>query len=103
MTSAVPSRARTCSRAGSSAAARKTSQVTAGAATTLDSTPSLASCSWVPVKASVAIRMDTANPIPAIAPTPATAAQPTGGRSLPWLTLVSSHDAPVMPTGFPAT
>ena len=83
--------------------ARKTSQVTAGAATTVDRTPSLASCSAVPVKARVAIRMDTAKPIPAIVPTPATAAQPTGGRSRPRLRRVSSQDAPVMPSGFPAT
>ncbi len=103
MSSAVPSAARICSRAGSRRVARKTSQVTAGAATTVVRTPSLASCSWVPVKARVAIRMDTANPIPAIAPTPATVAQPTGGRSRPRLSRVSSHDAPVMPAGFPAT
>ena len=83
--------------------ARKTSQVIAGAATTVVRTPSLASCSWVPVKARVAIRMDTANPIPAIVPTPVTVAQPTGGRSRPRLSRVSSHDAPVMPSGLPAT
>ena len=52
-----------------------------GRATTADRTPSLASCRPVPVNARVAIRMDTAKPIPAIVPTPATAAQPTGGRA----------------------
>jgi hypothetical protein len=50
---------------------------------TVDSTPSLAAASRGPVNASVAIRMETAKPIPAIVPTPATAAQPTGGRRRP--------------------
>jgi hypothetical protein len=70
---------------------------------TVDSTPSLASASRGPVNASVAIRMETAKPIPAIVPTPATAAQPTRGRSRPRLSRVNSHDAPVMPAGLPAT
>ena len=83
--------------------ARKTSQVTAGAASTVDKTPSLASCSSVPVKARVATSMDTAKPIPAIVPTPATVTQPTGRRSRPRLRRASSHDAPVMPSGLPAT
>jgi len=47
--------------------------------------------------------MDTAKPIPAMVPTPKTVAQPTGGRSRPRLRRVSSHDAPVMPSGLPAT
>src|ERR1017187_6069874 len=63
----------------------------------------LASCSWVPLNARVAIRMDTAKPIPAIVPTPVTAAHPTGGRSRPRLSRVSIQDAPAMPSGLPAT
>ena len=44
-------------------------------------TPSLASWSWLPWKASVAMRMETVKPIPAMVPVPATAAQPTGGAA----------------------
>jgi hypothetical protein len=42
-------------------------------------------------------------PIPAIVPPPATAAQPTGGRSRPPVNRVSSHELPRMPTGLPTT
>ncbi len=42
-------------------------------------------------------------PIPAIVPPPATAAQPTGGRSRRRLSRVSSHELPRIPTGFPTT
>ena len=42
--------------------------------------PTFASASWVPWKASEAISSDTMKPIPAMAPAPVTAAQPTGGR-----------------------
>ncbi len=45
----------------------------------------------------------TVKPTPAIVPPPATAAQPTGGRSLPPVSRVSSHDAPRIPTGLPTT
>jgi hypothetical protein len=41
--------------------------------------------------------------MPAIAPPPTTVAQPTGGRSLPRLSLVTSQEAPVMPNGLPTT
>jgi hypothetical protein len=41
--------------------------------------------------------------MPAILPTPVTAAQPTGGRSRPPLSRVSSKDPPVMPMGLSAT
>jgi hypothetical protein len=43
------------------------------------------------------------NPIPAIVPPPATAAQPTGGRTRPRLTRVTSNEQPRMPTGLPTT
>ncbi len=46
-----------------------------------------------PSKASVAIRSATVKPMPAIVPPPATAAQPTGGRSRPRVAQVSSQDA----------
>ena len=49
------------------------------------------------------MRMETVKPIPAMVPTPVTAAQPTGGRSRPRLSRVSSQDAPAMPAGLPAT
>ena len=42
-------------------------------------------------------------PMPATAPPPASAAQPTGSRSLPRLSRVASHEAPTIPTGLPAT
>ncbi len=54
--------------------------------------PSFASSSCAPSKASVAISSETVKPIPAIVPPPATAAQPTGGRSRPRLSRVTSHD-----------
>ena len=43
------------------------------------------------------------NPIPAIVPPPATAAQPTGGRSRPRLTRVTIQALPTTPTGLPTT
>ncbi len=46
---------------------------------------------------------ETVKPIPAIVPPPATAAQPTGGRSRPPLSRVTSQDAPTIPTGLPTT
>ena len=67
------------------------------------STPSLACSKSVPVNTSVAIRIETVKPIPAIVPPPATAAQPTGGRSRPLLRNVTSHAVPAIPTGFPTT
>ena len=63
--------------------------------------PSFASSSSVPPNASVAISNETVKPMPAIVPPPATAAQPTGGRSRPPLTRVTSHVPLTMPTGFP--
>ena len=54
-------------------------------------------------KASEAISRDTMKPMPAMAPAPVTAAQPTGGRIAPRLTRVSSQAAPTVPAGFPAT
>ena len=47
------------------------------------SRPIFASSSCVPEKASVEISSETVNPIPAIVPPPARAAQPTGGRMRP--------------------
>ena len=67
------------------------------------STPSLASSRRSPLNASVAIRIDTVNPMPAIAPPPTTAAHPTGGRSRPRLQTVTSHAVPAMPIGLPTT
>ncbi len=91
------------SRVGSFAVARKTTQVSADASSAAESTPSLASLSATPLNARFAISSETVKPIPAIRPPPATATQPTGGRSRPWLSFVTSSDAPVMPMGFPTT
>ena len=101
MTCEVPSRARICSRLGSSAVTRNTIQVSADAHRAADKTPTFASCSCSPRKASEAISRDTVNPMPAIAPAPATAAQPIGGRIRPRLIRVSSQAAPVVPAGLP--
>ena len=57
-------------------------------------TPSFASSSWTPWNASVAISSETVKPMPAIVPPPATAAQPTGGRSRPRLSRVTSQALP---------
>ena len=40
-------------------------------------------------------------PIPATVPAPMTAPQPTGGLSRPWLSLVTSHAQPAVPSGLP--
>jgi len=45
----------------------------------------------------------SAESMPAMVPLPRTAAQPTGGRISPRLTLVTSHEAPSTAAGFPAT
>ena len=66
---------------GSSAVARKSSQVRSAAPIAALRMPSFASSSWRPSKARVATSSATVKPIPAIVPPPATAAQPTGGRS----------------------
>ena len=42
-------------------------------------------------------------PIPAIAPPPIVAAQPTGGRRRPRLSFVTSQETPAIPTGLPST
>ena len=101
--SAVPRSARRRSRFGSIAVSRKTSQVSADAPAAADRMPTLASASSVPRKASEAISRDTMKPMPAMVPTPVTAAQPIGGRIRPRLTFVSSHAAPTVPAGFPST
>ncbi len=88
---------------GSVAASRNTIQVRADAASAAERIPTFASWSCVPPKASEAISSDTVKPTPPIAPAPATAAQPTGGRSRPRLIRVMSHAAPVVPTGLPTT
>ena len=103
MVSAVPSSARARSRFGSSAVSRKTTQLSAEAHSAADSTPTFASASWLPWKASEAISSDTMKPMPATAPAPVTAAQPTGGRIAPRLTRASSQAAPTVPAGFPTT
>src|SRR5262245_62427338 len=66
-------------------------------------TPTLASSSCAPWKASVEIRMDTVKPTPATVPPPTTATQPTGGEIRPRLRRVTSHEAPTMPIGLPTT
>ena len=57
----------------------------------------------MPLKASVEIRIDTVKPMPAIAPPPATATQPTGGRRRRLLARLTSHVVAVTPTGLPTT
>ena len=59
--------------------------------------PTLASASSASWKASEAISRDTMNPMPAMVPTPVTAAQPTGGRILPRLIRARSHAAATVP------
>src|SRR5262249_20822332 len=90
-------------RLGSSAVMRKTAQPSAEAHNAADRMPAFASASCAPPKASEAISSDTMNPMPAIAPAPVTAAQPTGGRIAPRLSRVSSQAAPAVPAGFPTT
>ncbi len=65
------------------------------------STPSVASSSLTPVKASDAISSDTVNPIPAIAPPPSTEAHPTGGLMRPPLSFVTRNVPPLIPIGLP--
>ena len=100
---AVPISARRRHCFGSRSVARKSVQVVTDATRAALSTPSLASSSRAPWKASVAIRIETVKPMPAIAPPPATAAQPTGGRSRPRLIRVTSQALPTTPIGLPAT
>ena len=83
--------------------ARNTSHVSEEATAAAVSTPSFASSSVSPWKARLAIRSETVKPMPAMNPPPATAAQPTGGRSRPRLSFVTSSAAPVTPIGFPST
>ena len=101
MTSAVPSSARSRVRTGSRFTSRKTIQVSTDAATAADRMPSFASASVSPVSASDAISRDTVKPIPATVPAPTTAPQPTDGRTRPWLSLVTSHAHPAVPSGLP--
>ncbi len=82
---------------------RNTSHESAVAHTAALSTPSFASCSCAPWNARLAMSSDTVKPIPATAPPPASAAQPTGRRNLPPLRRVARNDAPRMPAGLPAT
>ena len=74
--------------------ARNSSQVMSAAPTAALKMPNFASSSSRPSKASVATSSATVKPIPAIVPPPATAAQPTGGRSRPRVSRVSSHELP---------
>src|ERR687897_162645 len=101
--SSVPSRACIRARRGSSSVARNRSHVTIDAQRAALSMPTFASSSCAPSNARVATSSETVKPIPAIVPPPATAAQPTGGRSRSPLSRVTSHDAPRMPSGLPAT
>ena len=95
--------ARILSRLGSRAVTLNTSQVTAEEHSAADRMPSLASASRVPWKASDAMSRDTVKPIPAMVPAPSTAAQPTGGRIRPRVTLLTSQAVPAVPTGLPTT
>ncbi len=99
----VPSSALTLSRFGSKAVARNTSQDKTEAVTAADKMPTFASASCTPRKAREAISSETMNPIPAMAPAPVTAAQPTGGLIRPRLARARSQAAPTVPIGFPAT
>jgi cell division septation protein DedD len=78
----------------SSAMARNSSQVMSEALTAAVRMPALASASCRPSSATVAISSERVKPSPAIAPPPATAAQPTGGRSRPPLARVTSSAVP---------
>ena len=82
---------------GSSAVALNSSQVSSAASEGHAEIPTFAFARSAPSKASAAISSETVNPMPAIVPPPATAAQPTGGRSRPRLSRASSHGAPTMP------
>ena len=90
-------------RLGRSAVARNTSQVRSDAQSAAESTPSFASSRRTPLNACVAISSEIVKPMPATVPAPATAAQPTGGRSRPRLSRVTSQEVPVIPIGLPAT
>ena len=100
--SALPSSAR-ARRGGSSAVTRNTTQVSAEAQRRGGEHADLGLASCAPWNASEAISSDTMKPIPAMAPAPATAAQPTGGRIGRRLTRLSSHAAPSVPIGLPST
>ena len=78
--SAPPASAGIRSRRGSRAVALKRSHVSSVAISAAAMMPIFASARVSPSKASDATRSETVNPIPAIAPPPTTAAQPTGGR-----------------------
>ena len=71
---------------------RNTVQVTVAAARAALRMPNFASSSACPSTATVATSNATVNPMPAIVPPPASAPHPTGGRSLPRLTRVSSQE-----------
>ena len=103
MVCAVPSRTWARRTGGSAAVTRKSAQVTTAAPNAAVKMPSLASARSGPVNASAAISRLTVKPMPAIVPPPVTAAQPTGGRSRPPVSRVTSHDPATMPTGLPTT
>ena len=92
-------RAQPPARRAARSVARNTVHVAADATRAALSTPSFASWSRGPLNASVAIRIDTVKPMPAIAPPPATAAQPTGGRRRRLLARFTSHVVAVTPSG----
>ncbi len=82
---------------------RKTTQVAADAMAAAARTPIFASARWSPSKASVAIRNETVNPMPAIVPLPATEAQPTAGCTRPCVIRAIAQDAETTATGLPTT
>ncbi len=82
--------------------ARKTSQVASDAAERRAQHPELGLGKRRPLKARLAISSETVKPMPAMVPPPASAAQPTGGRSAPRLAKRSASEAPTIPSGLPS-
>ena len=82
---------------------RNSSHVTSDAPSAAARMPTLASSSCRPSNASDATSSETVKPTPAMVPAPATAPQPTGGRTRPPLIRVNSHEEPRMPSGLPTT
>jgi protein-disulfide isomerase len=103
MSRVSPSSSRARRSAGSSCVTRSTPQVSPAATSTADSAPSLASASCSPWNARVAISKATVKPIPAMAPLPATAAAPIGGRIRPWLSRVTAQELTITAIGLPTT
>ena len=74
-----------------------------GERTAVASTPTVASSSSGPSKASVATSSETVKPIPADVAATASAGQVTVSRVPPSIGRVASHAAPMIPSGLPTT